>query len=96
MTAGAPVAPADLLRPAAIANLLGDLWADGEPPWERLLALPDVKLHLYGKHDARAGRKMGHLSALAATPLAARERILTARAALQGRERTQPAPGEGR
>ncbi len=88
VTAGASVAPADLLRPAAIANLLGDLWADGEPLWERLFALPDVKLHLYGKRDARAGRKMGHLAVLAATALAARERVLTARAALQGWERT--------
>jgi len=41
-----------------------------------------VKLHLYGKHAARPGRKMGHLTALAATPEAARARVLAARAAL--------------
>lgn len=87
VSAGAPPAPADLLRPAAIANLMGDLWSEGEPMWERLLALPDVKLHLYGKREARAGRKMGHLTALANSPHAARERVLTARAALLGRER---------
>jgi 5-(carboxyamino)imidazole ribonucleotide synthase len=81
-TAGAPVGPVDLLRPAAIANLMGDLWADGEPHWERVLALPDVKLHLYGKSEARAGRKMGHLTALAGSPIAARERVLEARGLL--------------
>ena len=87
VTAGAPAAPTDLLRPAAIANLMGDLWSDGEPLWERLLAMPDVKLHLYGKREARPGRKMGHLTVLASTPQIARERVLTARDALQGRER---------
>jgi len=50
---------------AAMANLLGDTWAGGEPDWVAALALPGVKLHLYGKVEARPGRKMGHLTATA-------------------------------
>ena len=52
-------------RPAAMANLLGDLWYRGTPNWAAALAHPDVKLHLYGKHEARPGRKMGHLTVVA-------------------------------
>lgn len=55
-------------RAAAMANLLGDEWQAGEPNWPAPLALPDVHLHLYGKSEPRPGRKMGHLTALAATP----------------------------
>jgi 5-(carboxyamino)imidazole ribonucleotide synthase len=55
-------------RAAAMANLLGDEWARGEPDWAAALALPGVKLHLYGKVEARPGRKMGHLTATAPTP----------------------------
>jgi 5-(carboxyamino)imidazole ribonucleotide synthase len=72
----------DLLQPAAMANLLGDLWAGGEPDWAGALAYPDVKLHLYGKSEARPGRKMGHLTALAPTSEEARARVLAARKAL--------------
>jgi 5-(carboxyamino)imidazole ribonucleotide synthase len=54
--------------PAAMANLLGDLWNHGEPDWATAVSVPDVKLHLYGKTMPRPGRKMGHLTALAATP----------------------------
>jgi len=79
---GLPLGDARLLRPAAMANLLGDLWNAGEPKWPAALSFPDVKLHLYGKHEPRAGRKMGHLTALADTAAAARERVLAARAAL--------------
>jgi 5-(carboxyamino)imidazole ribonucleotide synthase len=68
------------VRPAAMVNLLGDLWVDGEPDWAAALAVPDVKLHLYGKGDPRVGRKMGHITALgdsvdeaAAKALAARD-----------------------
>ena len=71
-----------MLQPAAMANLLGDLWNGGEPDWQAALALPDVKLHLYGKPTPRPGRKMGHLTALAGTADAARARVLAARAAL--------------
>jgi 5-(carboxyamino)imidazole ribonucleotide synthase len=48
-----------------MANLLGDLWEPGEPNWSAVLSHPSVKLHLYGKREARIGRKMGHLTALA-------------------------------
>ena len=82
---GLPLGDTALLRPAAMANLLGDLWpATGEPPWERILAHRDVKLHLYGKLEARPGRKMGHLTALADTPEAALAKVLAAREALNG------------
>jgi 5-(carboxyamino)imidazole ribonucleotide synthase len=82
---GLPLGDTRLHRPAAMANLLGDVWpASGEPAWERLLAFPDVKLHLYGKTEARKGRKMGHLTTLADTPEKALERVVAARAALRG------------
>ncbi|HYV39197.1 MAG TPA: 5-(carboxyamino)imidazole ribonucleotide synthase, partial [Gemmataceae bacterium] len=71
---GLPLGSADLLRPAAMVNLLGDLWQKGEPKWAAALAIPEVKLHLYGKREPRPGRKMGHLTALAET--AAKARVL--------------------
>ena len=79
---GFPLGATDLLQPAAMVNLLGDLWADGEPDWTSALAMPDVKLHLYGKASARPGRKMGHLTVLAPTRELARERALAARGLL--------------
>jgi 5-(carboxyamino)imidazole ribonucleotide synthase len=80
---GLPLGSTERLRPAAMANLLGDLWSDGEPRWTAACALPEVKLHLYGKAEARPGRKMGHLTALAATVEEARARVLQAREALR-------------
>ena len=77
-----PLGSTELMRPAAMANLLGDLWREGEPDWREALKLTDVKLHLYGKTEPRAGRKMGHLTALASTPEAAARKALAARAAL--------------
>ncbi|MDD5201350.1 MAG: 5-(carboxyamino)imidazole ribonucleotide synthase [Terrimicrobiaceae bacterium] len=62
---GLPLGSTELLRPAAMLNLLGDLWKNGEPAWDEVLAEPDVKLHLYGKDAARLGRKMGHICVLA-------------------------------
>ena len=62
---GLPLGSPAQLRPAAMANLLGDLWQDGEPNWAAACAFPAVKLHLYGKSVAQPGRKMGHLTALA-------------------------------
>jgi 5-(carboxyamino)imidazole ribonucleotide synthase len=53
--------------PAVMVNLLGELWARGEPPWERLLRHGRAKLHLYGKREARPGRKMGHFTMLGPT-----------------------------
>ncbi len=63
-----PLGSTAVLRPAAIANLLGDLWDEHAPPFDRALALPGVRVHLYGKRDARPGRKMGHLSATGNSP----------------------------
>ena len=79
---GLPLGATDLVRPAAMANLLGDLWQDGEPRWAEALARPGVRLHLYGKRVAKPGRKMGHLTALADTPDAAASLVREARAAL--------------
>jgi 5-(carboxyamino)imidazole ribonucleotide synthase len=76
---GLPLGATTLLRPAAMANLLGDVWAKGEPRWAAALAIPDVKLHLYGKTGPRAGRKMGHLTALADTTATAIAHVLAAR-----------------
>jgi 5-(carboxyamino)imidazole ribonucleotide synthase len=77
---GLPLASVEQLRPAAMVNLLGDLWSAGEPNWARACASPDVKLHLYGKREARPGRKMGHLTVLADDTATA------ARVALQARQ----------
>jgi 5-(carboxyamino)imidazole ribonucleotide synthase len=79
---GLPLGSTELLRPAAMANLLGDLWHAGEPDWRASLTSPDVKLHLYGKTEPRPGRKMGHLTALAPTPEEAARNVLAARDAL--------------
>jgi 5-(carboxyamino)imidazole ribonucleotide synthase len=77
-----PLGDVRIVRPAAIANLLGDLWLKGEPRFERALAVPEVSLHLYEKHTARAGRKMGHLSATADTAEEAVARVLEAKSRL--------------
>jgi len=67
------------LRPAAMANLLGDLWANGEPNWAAALADNRVRLHLYGKREPRPGRKMGHLTVVAATADEAAQAVRAAR-----------------
>ena len=64
---GLPLGSTEYLKPAAMANLLGDLWEDGEPNFAEALKNKNIKLHLYGKQEARRGRKMGHLTALAET-----------------------------
>ena len=79
---GLPLGSTGYLMPAAMANLLGDLWADGDPDWAAACAVPEVKLHLYGKRTPRPGRKMGHLTTLARTPEEALAEVLRARAAL--------------
>lgn len=61
---GLPLGDARLLAPAVMVNLLGDAWHDGRLPAEKIVA-PRVKLHLYGKREPRAGRKMGHFTVLA-------------------------------
>jgi 5-(carboxyamino)imidazole ribonucleotide synthase len=72
----------EIVRPAAMANLLGDLWDEGEPNWAAASRFPDVKLHLYGKSQPRPGRKMGHLTVCARTVQEAQERVIAARDAL--------------
>jgi len=79
---GLPLGSTEQMRPAAMANLLGDLWSRGEPDWAGAASFPDVKLHLYGKLEPRPGRKMGHLTALARAVELAREQVLAARRAL--------------
>jgi 5-(carboxyamino)imidazole ribonucleotide synthase len=79
---GLPLGSPELLRPAAMVNLLGDLWDDGTPNWAAACRFPDVKLHLYGKEQPRAGRKMGHLTAMAHTVQEAQDRAIAARDAL--------------
>lgn len=79
---GLPLGVTALPRPAAMVNLLGDLWGEGEPDWDAALSLPGVALHLYGKDDPRAGRKMGHLTVVADTADGAAERALAARSVL--------------
>lgn len=76
---GLPLGSAEYLRPAAMANLLGDVWQNGEPDWAAALKHPDVKLHLYGKAQPRAGRKMGHINALADSSLEAIKLVGNAR-----------------
>jgi 5-(carboxyamino)imidazole ribonucleotide synthase len=88
--AGLPLVPPRLHSPALMLNLLGDLWPaftgdasqSAQPDWSRVLALPGVHLHLYGKDEARPGRKMGHLNITAATPAQARDVALQAAAIL--------------
>jgi len=62
---GLPLGSTEFCKPAAMVNLLGDIWEGGEPRWDRAIGTPGVKLHLYGKAEARPGRKMGHITALA-------------------------------
>jgi len=78
-----PLGEVAVVQPCAIANLLGDVWLnqDGsprEPHFDRALAVPGVRLHLYEKHRPRKGRKMGHLSAVGATPEEAVASVLKA------------------
>jgi 5-(carboxyamino)imidazole ribonucleotide synthase len=82
-----PLGDVDVVQPAAIANLLGDLWLNPNgsprtPAFDKALAVPGVRLHLYEKLKPRRGRKMGHLSAIGASPEEAVERVLRARAVL--------------
>jgi 5-(carboxyamino)imidazole ribonucleotide synthase len=76
--AGLPLTMPRLHSPCVMLNLLGDLWwRDGREPqapdWSALLALPGVHLHLYGKTEARHGRKMGHVTITASSIMQARQ-----------------------
>lgn len=78
-----PLGDPAVIKPAAISNLLGDVWLGSKPPaFDRALAIPGVRLHLYEKSVPRRGRKMGHLSAIGDTVEQAVDRVLRARAAL--------------
>lgn len=79
---GLPLGAADIPRPAAMANLLGDLWIGGEPNWAAACRFTEVKLHLYGKTEPGSARKMGHLTAVAPTAQQAQDRVIAARDAL--------------
>jgi 5-(carboxyamino)imidazole ribonucleotide synthase len=79
---GLPLGSAELVKPAAMANLLGDLWERGEPNWSKALQNKNLKLHLYGKISARPGRKMGHLTCSAAEVKEAVKQVREGRAAL--------------
>jgi 5-(carboxyamino)imidazole ribonucleotide synthase len=80
---GLPLGSTKLLgTAAAMANLLGELWEDGEPNWAAASRFADVKLHLYGKSQPRRGRKMGHMTAMGRTADDALDRVISARDAL--------------
>jgi len=83
---GLPLGHTHLNLPAAMVNLLGDLWSEGPPDWDAALrADPGIKLHLYGKRTPAPGRKMGHMTVLDPDPATALTRALAARRALLGR-----------
>ncbi|MEN8107489.1 MAG: 5-(carboxyamino)imidazole ribonucleotide synthase [Pseudomonadota bacterium] len=65
MMCGLPPGDAGLLSPVVMLNLMGDIWKRGEPAWEAVFSEPLARLHLYGKHEARRDRKMGHVNCLA-------------------------------
>ena len=79
---GLPLGSTAMHRPAAMANILGDQWSNGEPDWRAACSFPDVKLHLYGKLEPRPGRKMGHLTALNHDAEEAYRTVLMARQSL--------------
>ena len=79
---GLPLGSTEMLRPTAMANLLGDVWLRGEPQWSRALEGDGVHLHLYGKSEPRPRRKMGHLTAFGANAEDAIARVTQARSAL--------------
>ena len=84
-----PLGDTSVLTPAAIVNLLGEVWLDapgGKPDWAAALKVPGVRLHLYQKYEARVGRKMGHLSATGKTREEALERVLEAYKKLENRQ----------
>lgn len=83
---GLPLGEARAHSASVMVNLLGDLWYEGEryrePDWSALLAIPNLKLHLYGKHHARPGRKMGHFTVIGDNPERVQQAAMAARAAI--------------
>lgn len=79
-----PLGSTDIVRPAAIANILGSAWVGGAlPDFAAALTVPETRLHVYGKRDPRPARKMGHVAAVADTPAEAHRRALAALARLK-------------
>jgi 5-(carboxyamino)imidazole ribonucleotide synthase len=83
-----PLGDTSLIQPAAMANLLGDVWRHSSPRFERALAEPSTYLHLYGKTNARDGRKMGHITKLSGTAEAAAVEVTAIRDAIQSSQPT--------
>ncbi|HBN74635.1 MAG TPA: 5-(carboxyamino)imidazole ribonucleotide synthase [Planctomycetaceae bacterium] len=82
---GLPLGDMTPLKPAAMVNLLGDVWDQGTPNWSAALEQPNVSLHLYGKQEPRAGRKMGHLTVIGETSQSVVETVIQARSSLQSK-----------
>ncbi|HQX55231.1 MAG TPA: 5-(carboxyamino)imidazole ribonucleotide synthase [Pyrinomonadaceae bacterium] len=80
---GLPLGSTDFYRPAAMANVLGNVWENGEPDWATALNNPAVKLHLYGKGEPRPGRKMGHITSLSENAAGAIRSVRHARESLK-------------
>ncbi len=86
-----PLGATELYAPAAMVNLLGDLWSpEGQPNFPSALTVPGVRLYLYGKATARPGRKMGHLCCVADSVDEALARVLAARSGMEQSHRQQP------
>ena len=79
---GLKLGSSEQIKPAAMANLLGNVWSDGEPRWHEALGLPTTKLHLYGKEGPRPNRKMGHITATAEETQLAYDQVVAARGKL--------------
>jgi 5-(carboxyamino)imidazole ribonucleotide synthase len=80
-----PLGDTSILRPAAIANVLGDAWIDGRSPdFAAALTVPGTRIHLYGKHNPRPARKMGHVAAVGDTAEHALEAVLDAARRIRG------------
>lgn len=88
---GLPLGESRLLSPVVMVNLLGDVWRHGEPAWDAVFGCPEAKLHLYGKREARPGRKMGHYTVLAGDAQAALQKASALRAHLSPDFHLQPA-----
>lgn len=80
---GLPHGSTQLIQAAVMTNILGDLWKNGDPDWSLILGNPQAKLHLYGKHEAKPGRKMGHFTVLADTVEQAMQQSTQIRSALR-------------
>jgi 5-(carboxyamino)imidazole ribonucleotide synthase len=88
---GLPLGEPRLLSPAVMVNLLGDVWQHGEPAWMAVFSCPEAKLHLYGKYEARPGRKMGHYTVLGMDAGTALQKALGIREQLSPDFQLQPA-----